>query len=153
MGSNRETRTYKITSRPEHLDQIEHMFRWMNMTAGGHSGSMLLSIDGDGAARVHIEKPEGELAKPPEDFKATSSGDPEFKVCMDSLNEVRQVIEAMKPGVAHHCPHCRKEIYEKHTYTEDGIERHSECKGAIKWPPVDWDKISPEWRAILEPKK
>lgn len=147
----RETRTYKITSRPEHLDQIEHMFRWMNMTAGGHSGSMLLSIDGDGAARVKIEKMEGDLAKPPEEFKPKSSGDPEFKVCMDNLNEVRQVLEVMEPSTVHFCPHCRTKIREKHTFVEDGIERHSECKGAIKWPPIDWGKISPEWRAALKP--
>lgn len=151
MSSERETRTYTITSRPEHLDQVEHMFRWMNMAAGGHSGSMLLSIDGDGAARVKIEKQGGELAKPPEQFKTSSDKGPEFQVCMDNLNEVRQVLEVMRPTTVHFCPHCKTQIYEKHTYVENDVEYHAECKGAIKWPPIDWSTVSPEWRAILEP--
>ena len=31
------------------------------------------------------------------------------------------------------CPHCKKEIYERHEYTEDGgiTWRHSECKGRL----------------------
>lgn len=151
MGSERQTRTYKITSRPEHLDQIEHMFKWMNMTAGGHSGSMLLSIDGDGAARVKVEKEGGELASPPEEFKPGSSGGPEFKVCMDSLTTPKQIIEAFKPVKCWVCPHCRQEIHEKHTFMEGEQEFHSGCKGALIRPPYDWSGVSPEWRAILEP--
>jgi len=67
-------------------------------------------------------------------------------------DEVLQVIEDTKPQVIHVCPHCKAEIYEKHTYMEGEIERHSECKGAIKWPPTDWSKVAPEWRALLQGK-
>lgn len=150
-GRERETRTYKITSRPGHLDQIEHMFAWMNMTAGGHSGSMLLSIDGDGAARVRVEKEGGELAKPAEDFSGRGGKDPEFKVCMDSLSTPKQIVEAFKPVKCWVCPHCRQEIHEHHTYMEGEQEFHSDCKGALIRPPYDWSGIDPKWRAILEP--
>ena len=153
MKSGRETRTYKITSRPDHLDQIEHMFKWMNMTAGGHSGSMLLDIDGDGAARVKVEKEGGELASPPDEFQPSSGKGPEFKVCMDSLRVPKLIIEAFKPVKCWVCPHCRQEIHERHTFTEGDQEFHSDCKGALIFPPTDWSQISPEWRAILEPKK
>ncbi len=81
LRPGKETRTYKIEARPDHLDQIEHMFKWMNMTAGGHSGSMVLEIDGDGAARVNVKREGGELAKPQEEFDR--SKDPEFKVSLD----------------------------------------------------------------------
>jgi len=50
------------------------------------------------------------------------------------------------------CPHCKQEIHEKHTYVEEGIDHHSDCNGAIKFPPMDWSKIDPQWRALLEPK-
>lgn len=153
MKSGRETRVYKITSRPDHLDQIEHMFKWMNMTAGGHSGSMLLSIDGDGAARVKIEKEGGELASPPDEFQPDHNGKPEFKVCMDSLNEPKMIIEAFKPVKCWVCPHCRQEIHEKHTFMEGKQEFHSDCKGALLRPPYDWTGVDPKWRALLEPKQ
>jgi hypothetical protein len=44
------------------------------------------------------------------------------------------------------CPHCKKEIYEKHEYTEDGGKtwRHSDCKGLIRRPPLDPASI-PDW--------
>lgn len=44
------------------------------------------------------------------------------------------------------CPHCKKEIYEKHEYTEDGGKtwRHSDCKGLIRRPPLDPASI-PVW--------
>ena len=34
------------------------------------------------------------------------------------------------------CPHCKKEIYERHEYTEDGGQtwRHADCKGLITRP-------------------
>jgi len=34
------------------------------------------------------------------------------------------------------CPHCKKEIFEKHEYTEDGgvTWRHSDCHGLIDRP-------------------
>lgn len=59
----REKRTYTIEARPEHLDKIEELFSWINMTRGGHSGSAAISVDGDGAARVTIEREDGELKK------------------------------------------------------------------------------------------
>lgn len=62
------------------------------------------------------------------------------------------VIVDSRPQEFYRCPHCQQEIFEKHTYVEEGVERHRDCGGAIKWPPTDWSKISPEWRAILEPR-
>ena len=79
-SSAKETRTYKISCQPEYLDKIETLFRWMNMTAGGHSGTAQISIDGDGRPRVKIEKEDGELYKPDEDFEPNCSGKAEFKV-------------------------------------------------------------------------
>jgi hypothetical protein len=61
------------------------------------------------------------------------------------------VIVDSKPQEIFRCPHCKDEIHEKHTYVEEGIERHSDCGGAIQWPPTDWSKIDPQWRALLEP--
>lgn len=63
-----------------------------------------------------------------------------------------QVIKDSRPIEIYRCPHCQQEIHEKHTYVEEsGIERHRDCGGAIQWPPTDWSKVSPEWRALLEP--
>jgi hypothetical protein len=44
------------------------------------------------------------------------------------------------------CPHCKKEIYEKHEYSEDGgiTFRHSDCKGLIDRPDQPIDDI-PNW--------
>jgi hypothetical protein len=148
-----ETRTYTVTCRPEFLDQIEHMFSWMNSTASGHSGSMELSIDGDGAPRVHIEKKGGELAKPEEEFKPGSGPGPEFRVSLESLNTPKMIIETFKPQKIWVCPHCIQEIHEKHTFYRNEQEYHSDCKGALKRPPYDWSGVSPEWRALIEPKK
>lgn len=59
------------------------------------------------------------------------------------------VIVDSRPVEFHRCPHCQQEIYEKHIYEQDGIDYHSDCKGAIKLPPTDWSKVSPEWRKLL----
>lgn len=152
----KETRTYKITCRSDHLDKLEHMFRWMNMTAGGHSGSMELGIDGDGSARVSVEKEGGELCKPEEEFKQKSTGGPEFKVYLETLNTPKKIIETFKLQPIWMCPHCSKEILEHHTYTEgdplgEHVEFHSDCKGALTRPPYDWTGIDPKWRALIEP--
>ena len=42
------------------------------------------------------------------------------------------------------CPHCKKEIYEKHEYTEDGgvTWRHSDCKGMISRPETPLDQVA-----------
>ena len=81
----KETRTYTITSRPEHLDEIERFFSWINSTRSGHSGSASMYVDGDGAARVEIVKKSGELCKPEEEVHSRSDGEPEFKACLESL--------------------------------------------------------------------
>lgn len=63
QGREKELRTYTISARSDHLDQIEKLFAWINMTRGGHSGAASIAIDGDGAARVTIEKKDGKLPK------------------------------------------------------------------------------------------
>lgn len=32
------------------------------------------------------------------------------------------------------CPHCEQEIHEKHTYSENGKDFHSDCGGMIEFP-------------------
>lgn len=81
--SDRETRTYTISARPDHLDKIEELFAWINMTRSGHSGSAELGIDGDGAARVTVEGKDGELKKLEKDFQPGSGRGPEFKVYLN----------------------------------------------------------------------
>lgn len=78
-----ETRTYKVTAHPAHLDKIEELFWWMNSTRSGHSGSAKIYIDGDGAARVEIEKSDGELKKPDPEPKSKCDGEPEFSVGLE----------------------------------------------------------------------
>ena len=34
-------------------------------------------------------------------------------------------------------------------YVHEGVDYHSDCKGAIKFPPTDWSKIDPQWRKLL----
>ena len=80
-GTEKESRTYTIRARPEHLDQIEQLFRWMNSTASGHSGTAQISIDGDGAARVNVERKDGELDDA--EIEPNCSGKVEFKVSLD----------------------------------------------------------------------
>lgn len=65
---------------------------------------------------------------------------------------IAPVIVDSRPVEFWRCPHCKEEIYEKHTYVEEGIERHSDCGGPIQPPPYDWSKVSPEWRALLQGK-
>lgn len=50
------------------------------------------------------------------------------------------------------CPHCKKEIYERHEYTEDGGKtwRHSECKGLIQRPPLPPEELE-AWKKFLNP--
>lgn len=70
---DRETRTYSITCKSEYLDKLELFFRWINNTAGGHSGTAALSIDGDGSPRFKIEKNGGELHKDPDNQECSDS--------------------------------------------------------------------------------
>ena len=79
---DREKRAYVIEARPDHLDKIEELFSWINMTRSGHSGEASISIDGDGAARVEIERKDGELKKYDED-SVRASQRVEFKVDLD----------------------------------------------------------------------
>lgn len=78
----KETRTYTISARPEHLDKIEELFSWINSTRSGHSGGASISVDGDGAARVTIEKKDGEL-KPHDEEKVHTSQRIEFSVGLE----------------------------------------------------------------------
>lgn len=78
----KETRTYTINARSEHLDKIEELFSWINSTRSGHSGGASISVDGDGAARVTIEKKDGDL-KPHDESKVHTSERIEFKVGLD----------------------------------------------------------------------
>ena len=59
------------------------------------------------------------------------------------------VIIEQRPVDYWKCPHCQQEIHEKHTYVEEGVDHHSDCNGAIKFPPTDWSKIDPQWRKLL----
>jgi len=43
------------------------------------------------------------------------------------------------------CPHCQQEIFEKHSYQENGVDFHSDCHNPIEWPPM-----SAEDRAWLD---
>lgn len=66
-----------------------------------------------------------------------------------------QVIIRQRPVDYQVCPHCNEEIHEKGVYADEhdqSVLRHRTCGGAIKMPPVDWSKVSPEWRAILQGK-
>ena len=66
--------------------------------------------------------------------------------------EPKPVIVDSRPVTYWRCPHCQQEIHEKHTYNEAGVDFHSDCRKPIKFPPTDWSNISPEWRALLQPK-
>jgi len=67
------------------------------------------------------------------------------------------VVHATRPEPYMVCPHCHKEIYEKHTYIDGDfmsgnyIERHSDCGGAIKFPEPDPASI-PDWLKPHMPK-
>lgn len=74
------------------------------------------------------------------------------KVIEESLQEffesepAKMIERGTRPEYFDVCPHCKKEIYEKHEYTEDGGKtwRHSDCKGLITRPPLDPSEI-PSW--------
>ncbi len=69
----------------------------------------------------------------------------------ESKAEPLPVIVDSKPIEFWRCPHCKEEIHEKHMFYENGVDYHRDCGGALKLPPTDWTKVSPEWRALLEP--
>jgi hypothetical protein len=72
---------------------------------------------------------------------------------VSSLDTPKEVIVRQRPVDYQVCPHCDEEIHEKGVYADEhapSVLRHRPCGGAIKMPPVDWSKISPEWRAALQ---
>ena len=62
------------------------------------------------------------------------------------------VVIAHRPVTFWQCPHCHQEIHEKHLFYENEVAHHSDCGGAVELPEMDWSEVSPEWRALLEPK-
>jgi len=50
------------------------------------------------------------------------------------------------------CPHCKKEIFEKHEYTEDGglTWRHSDCHGLIEREPISLDTVNSWLRPFIQ---
>jgi hypothetical protein len=68
---------------------------------------------------------------------------PLIKRIVEGKDAVLAVIEDTKPVKFFRCPHCREEIYEKHTYTDDNdVSRHSDCGGAIAFPPPSAEEIA-----------
>jgi len=49
------------------------------------------------------------------------------------------------------CPHCNKEIFEKHTYSDDGGDtmRHSDCGAIIEYPEINLDEVIPWLRPYV----
>lgn len=76
-------RTYKISGRNDHLDELEKFFRWMNGTASGHSGAVQIAIDGDGAARMHVERVDSKDELHPRDEDVNGSGRVEMKISLE----------------------------------------------------------------------
>ncbi len=56
------------------------------------------------------------------------------KLTESQAAEPLPVIIDSKPLEFWRCPHCKQEIHEKHTYCVNGMDYHSDCKGAIKLP-------------------
>lgn len=134
-----ETRTYTVNARPDHLDELEKFFSWVNSTRAGHSGAAELVIDGDGAARVTIEKKGGELKKHDEDEVHTGGNKAEYKVCLESQDlcrcqncghvfDDRELPEASMGLVR--CPKCSKKV--------DQSGRVSENAVIVKQRPADY---------------
>jgi hypothetical protein len=58
--------------------------------------------------------------------------------------EAKPLVRSSKPQDILVCPHCQKEVLEKHTYCENGVDYHSDCGGAIAFPKPDPASI-PAW--------
>jgi hypothetical protein len=77
----KETRIYKLTAIPEHLNQIEKLLGWLRYCGNvGHSATAEVYIDGDGRARLDIDT-DRELSEPTEE-ELDNSGDPEIRVVL-----------------------------------------------------------------------
>lgn len=48
---------------------------------------------------------------------------------------LKKTVRQPRTEYFHECPHCHEEIYEMHTYSEDGGKtmRHSDCGGLIEY--------------------
>jgi len=74
------------------------------------------------------------------------------KLILETVNEffenspIKMVERGERTEYYDICPHCKKEIYEKHEYTEDAgmTWRHSDCKGRIDRPEEPLDNVA-EW--------
>ena len=54
---NKETRIYKITGKPHHLDQLEHILAHIgHLGAAGASRCFSICVDGDGDAYIRFER-------------------------------------------------------------------------------------------------
>jgi len=74
-GKDEETRSYEVTGKPEQLDNLEKLLKWVEYCGNvGHSGTAKLSVDGDGSARLKFD---GVTADLPDE---TGSYDPEVHV-------------------------------------------------------------------------
>lgn len=68
---------------------------------------------------------------------------------------IKKVIEASRPVTYQVCPHCNKEIYERHTWIDgdfmsgEYVERHSDCGGAIERSEAKYD-LAPEWQFLRD---
>lgn len=80
---DKESRTYTFSARPQDLDKLERLFAWINMTRGGHSGEASISIDGDGAARITVDKKDGKLARHEDGDNEPRTSKVEFHVGLD----------------------------------------------------------------------
>lgn len=73
-----DSRTITIVGKKDNLDALEVLFHWIQSCGDvGHSGSAIVSVDGDGAARVKFEGLKEDSYERPE---PKSSGDPELSV-------------------------------------------------------------------------
>ena len=74
----------------------------------------------------------------------------------ESASKPLPVIVEHRQVEFHVCPHCKKEIFEKHTFIdgdfESGqyVERHSDCKGAVIFPEQDYGQIADWLRPSVE---
>lgn len=53
---DKETKTYKISGPKEQLEQIDQLLSWIDYCCSvGHSATISLSVDGDGAASISVD--------------------------------------------------------------------------------------------------
>jgi|SRR5271157_2018036 len=68
---------------------------------------------------------------------------------------LKKVIEASRPVAYQVCPHCNKEIFERHTWIDGDfmsgqyVERHSDCGGPIERLEADYE-LAPEWQFLRD---